>query len=347
MTEELNPEILDSIQPFQGVVQPTDMLVNGYALQQTRTQYTTAVAVQKPRSISKIAHNVLEEAKLAGSSFYYRWEVFDREKNRKVPVEGESIGLAMCIARNYGNCVTDIELVTETPTHYLMKGVFVDLESGFTCPRLFRQRKSQKISGRMDIERQEDIVFQIGQSKAIRNAVAQAMPRWLIDRAIEVAKAAELSQIKGENIVMSRTKVLDFFAGYGVTAERIESERGKPVDDWSPEDIVSLRGMATALKEGRITADELFPVKEPKKADNGKDTEAPEPEKPSTSKKAAALQELNNLLKTRREQFPTVTQMALVNCRMSADTIEFTTLDQAKKFEAEFQTIKRSPTLTE
>jgi len=73
--------------------------------------------------------------------------------------------------------------VTETPTHYNLKGVFIDLQTGFTYTRLFRQRKSQKLSARMDGDRQED--------------------------------------------------------------------------------IVDLRGMATALKEGRVSAAEIFPAREP------------------------------------------------------------------------------------
>jgi len=201
----------------------------------------------------------MEEAKLAGSAFYYRWEVFDRQKGRKVPIEGESIDMSMCLARNFGNDVVDVD-VTETLSHYLFKGVFIDLETGFTAPRLFRQRKKQSISEKMDAERQEDIVFQIGQSKAIRNAIVRAMPKWLRDQMIDAAKGSELSKIKPENIHIARAKVMDFFGKYGITQDRIENERNKKADEWGPQDIVDLRGMATAVKEGRISPDELFPL---------------------------------------------------------------------------------------
>lgn len=254
-------------------------------MQRVQTSYVTAIRVQQPRSITKIVNNVLQEAALAGKSFYYRWEVWDKEKGRKVPIEGPSIDLAMCVARNYGNAATDIT-VEETPTHYLFKGIFIDLETGFTCPRLFRQRKKQKLSDKMDAERQEDIVFQIGQSKAIRNAVVKAMPEWLFEQAIERAKAAELGKIKPDNIHIARQKVLDFFYPYGVTQDRIEAERGKPADKWIPQDIVDLRGMATALKEGRVGPDELFPPvvsapepkdDHPKRGRKPKDTQPEQP----------------------------------------------------------------------
>lgn len=263
----LEPEILDNIKSFSG--SPDEMsageriLSEGKALQRTQTAYTTAVAVQKPRSFTRFVNNCMEEAKLAGSAFYYRWEVFDKNKGRKVPIEGESIDMSMCLARNFGNDVVDVE-VSETLTHYLFKGVFIDVETGFTAPRLFRQRKSQNISNKMDSDRQEDIVFQIGQSKAIRNAIVRAMPKWLRDQMIDTAKQAELNKIKPENIHLARAKVMDFFSRYGISQERIEKERDKKADEWGPQDIVDLRGMATAIKDGRISAEELFPVEEKK-----------------------------------------------------------------------------------
>jgi hypothetical protein len=271
--ETLTPEVLNRIQPFYGEPTATDRIIErGDALQQVKTGYTTAVSVQKRREISRVTANVLEEAQLAGSAFYYRWEVFDRQKGRKVPIEGPSIDLAMCIARNYGNCAIEVES-TETPTHYMMRGIIIDLETGFTCPRLFRQRKSQNLGCKMDTDRQEDIVFQIGQSKAIRNAIIKAMPSWLIDKAIDTAKQSELSSIKPENIHIARAKVMNFFSGYGIIQDRIEAKTGKRMDLWTAQDIVDLRGSATALKEGRVSPDELFPIAEQDEKTDTKQTE--------------------------------------------------------------------------
>lgn len=262
-TRYFDPDTSGALGPFPAVLEetgqgPPAFVRQGEALQRVRTDYATAIAVQKPRSISRITHNVLEEAKLAGAGFYYGWTV--KTKRGPARIEGPSIDLAMCLARNYGNCAVDVE-AAETPTHYMLKGIFIDLESGFTCPRLFRQRKNQSLGRKMeeDADRQEDIVFQIGQSKAIRNAIVRAMPGWLVEKAIETAKAAELKNINPENIHLARARVLQFFEAYGVTADRIEAKLGRNADEWSAKDIVELRGMATAIKEGRISAEELFP----------------------------------------------------------------------------------------
>lgn len=256
----LDPEILDQIKPFSGTQEEWDgmkMIEQGRTLQKVGTQYTTAVAVQKPRSITRIVDNVLEEAKLAGANFYYEWPVKNKDGSTSRIGPGPSIDLSMCLARNYGNDAIDVQ-VEETMTHYLFKGFFIDLESGFTCPRLYRQRKKQDI-GMKDQGRAEDITFQIGQSKAIRNAIVRAMPDWLVERAIEVAKEAELGKIKPENLHLARAKATGFFKPYGIEQNRIEMKLGRKSDNWTAEDIVELRGMATALKEGRISANELFP----------------------------------------------------------------------------------------
>jgi len=285
MNDYLDDEIMNKIQPFSGTIEEMNssenILSTGMALQKTQTSYTTAIAVQKPRSITRITHNVLEESKLAGSSFYYGWTV--KNKNGSASkIEGPSIDLAMCLARHYGNCVIDVE-GSETNTHYNIKGVFIDLESGFTCPRLFRQRKSQGIGGKFDSDRQEDIVFQIGQSKAIRNAVIRAMPEWLVNQAIEVAKTAELNKIKPENLHIAREKVISFFEQYGIDQDRIENKLEKKADKWTGQDIVELRGSANALKEGRISPVELFPLIEVVDKETGEIIKDDAKEKPDPS----------------------------------------------------------------
>lgn len=274
--EGLEEKQLSNIVPFSGLPQemtPTEQIIKqGGAMQRVQTAYTTAVAVQKPRSIGRTVKNVLEEAKLAGSAFYYRWEVKNQKTNRTSVVQGASIDLAMCIARNYGNCALDVD-VEETITHFHFKGYFIDLETGFTVPRLFRQRKKQNIGSKYDADRAEDIVFQIGQSKAQRNAIVKACPNWLIEKAIETARNAEIANIKPENLVITRASVLDYFERYGVSQDRIEAKIGLPVDQWTAENIVDLKAAATALKEGRISAEELFPpVEEPKKEAAAPDT---------------------------------------------------------------------------
>jgi hypothetical protein len=258
------------------------VLDRGQALQQIKTQYVTAVRVQVPRDIGKIREAVLKEAELAGASFYYGWDV--KGKGPKTRIEGPSIDMAMSLVRNYGNCVLE-NRVTQDETHFTFEAALIDLETGTTINRLFRQRKKQSLGGKMEADRQEDIVFQIGQSKAGRNVVVRAMPGWLVEQAIEAAKVGEVKRIDVKTLPETRQRAVKFFASHGVELKRIEKALEKPLDKWMAEDIVELRGMMTAIKEGRGSVDDLFPaegVSEQKQEQTKKDQPKNEEKKDTT-----------------------------------------------------------------
>jgi len=265
----IDPDLFMNIPMFSGtkqevarltpVLQPTHVeeAYPPQALQRVKTEYVTAVRVQKARDFQRVVAAVINEARMAGASFYYYWEQFDKKKGKMVPIEGPSVDMAMSFARNYGNCAVEIE-EEETATHFKFKACFIDLESGFTLPRLFRQRKGQSLGNKMDQGRQEDVIYQLAQSKAQRNAIVKAMPEWLKEQAMAEAKAAEQRKVQTQNIQPVIQKILDFFAQYGIPKETIEANRTRPVESWTPEDIVHLRGMATAIKENRISPAEIF-----------------------------------------------------------------------------------------
>ena len=286
--QALIPQVVDESHPaHQRTSSPqTAMAIigGGKALQQVRTQYVTAVSVQKPRDMGKIQEAVLKEADMAGASFMYGWNVKDKRSGKTVRIEGPSIDMAMSLVRNYGNCVLDTSFA-ETETHFVFDSFLIDLESGTTIKRQFRQRRSQSLSGKMDKDRQEDIVFQIGQSKAGRNVVTRAMPGWLIEKAIEASKDGELKRIDPKQLPKYRQLAVKFFSSHDVEAKLIEDALGKPMDKWMAEDIVELKGMMTALKEGRATTEELFPSeggREQKQEEKTKET-APKTENPPPS----------------------------------------------------------------
>src|SRR5688500_13680055 len=92
-------------------------------LQQVKTGYTTAIAVQQPRQLAVVTKRLLAEANMAGESFYYGWGA------GKERIEGPSIGLAMAAARCFGNSAVDMLPVQETPESWIMTSVFIDLET--------------------------------------------------------------------------------------------------------------------------------------------------------------------------------------------------------------------------
>jgi hypothetical protein len=235
-----------------------DVLLNGGAMTQTRTSYATAVAVQKPRILASVQRRLIEEADLAGEDFFYGWGTGNDK------IEGGSIDLALAAVRCWGNCAVELLPVVETAHAWIFTAAFVDLETGFTLSRQFRQSKSSKVFGKHDEERKMDIRFQIGQSKAIRNVVLNAVPRSLTNGAMDQAKAgvrAKLEKfIEDKGLPAAVQMVLRGLAKHGVTEERVLSKVAVANKTAVTIDhLISLRGDLAALDAGRDWPAELFP----------------------------------------------------------------------------------------
>jgi hypothetical protein len=254
----------------------TDLVAGGATLQRQATKYTTAVAVQKPRKLKDVEMRVKAEVELDPEGAFYAWDVNSREGKKHV--EGPTIGLCMSIARNFGNCAVDLN-IEELPTHYMFTPVFLDLETGFTFVRAYRQRKGQNI-GMRDRDRAEDITFQIGQSKAIRNVIKGGVPKAIIDNAIIYAKRIAASNLTPEQIEQKKTDMIAAFNNdFGVSIERLGEYMGDPdPSKWSIEKVIDLRSVYRSLKSGDLSVHEVFPeIEKPKKTEPPKEEAKPEP----------------------------------------------------------------------
>jgi hypothetical protein len=235
-----------------------NIVTGGDIVQRQQTQYTTAVQVVKSRELKRVEKLVKSEIELNPEGTYYEWDVWDSRQGKKVPITGITIGTAMSIARNYGNCAVDVQ-VDETPSHYIFYAVFLDIESGFTFRRAFRQRKNQGLGKNMDKDRAEDITFQIGQSKAIRNVVRGATPSALSSKSIEYAKYLIKEDINSEGVEKSRQGAAENLRKLGVTQEQLEEYTGiSDPSQWDIETITKLRTAYGAIRNGDTTISTLF-----------------------------------------------------------------------------------------
>lgn len=226
-------------------------------IQQMRTQFATAMSVQRPRELPAVEKRVLTEAAVAGERFFYGWGA---GKDR---IEGGSIDLAMCLVRNWGNCAVEMQPIQETADAWVFTASLVDLETGFTLSRQFRQSKRHVVHGKHDEARKEDIRFQIGQSKAIRNVVLNALPKWLADKAIEAAKDNVIELVNRAIATKGLAEIqrisVERLTAHGVTPDMILLKFGRPtIAALTPEDLVVMRADNTALHEGQDTLENLY-----------------------------------------------------------------------------------------
>ena len=228
-------------------------------VQRVQTNYTTAVAVQRPRQLPVIEQRAMQEAAMIGADGYYGW---GKGKNR---VEGPTVGLAMAMARCWGNCALDLGEVQDLPDSWIFSATFVDLETGFTLTRQFRQSKTWTVFGDFGEDRKMDIRFQIGQSKAVRNVVLNAVPSWLINRALDKCKGGVREALEKyiSKVGMPETQkgAMSKLAAVGATPDRVLFAMGrKAVAALTIEDLVILKGDLVAIESGADTLDAVFPI---------------------------------------------------------------------------------------
>ena len=175
--------------------------------------------------------------------------------------------------------------------------MFVDLETGFTLTRPFRQSKKSVVAGKHNEERKDDIRFQIGASKSARNVVCNALPKWLLDRAVEEAKAGTRAKIEKfiaeKGVVAAIDMVLKGLLKHGVQEPFVLEKCGVAKREAIEVDhLVMLRGDLYALDNGQDHASSLFPAMEDagSKVGRSKLNDAvgkPEADKKTAAKKAA------------------------------------------------------------
>lgn len=233
------------------------LMAGGRSVATTGAQYSTAMRVQNPRALVEVKRRLLEEARELGETAYYGWG------RGKDAVMGPSISLAMAAARSWGNCAVQPEPIQELPDAYVFSYAFIDLETGFTIARQFRQSKHWTIYGKIDEARKEDMRFQIGQSKAQRNVILSVLPKSLINAAMKAAQSGVREKVQAfvdqKGIAAAQDLILRGLAKHGVTEQQILDRVGvaelKGID---VDDIVRLRGDLHAIEDGQERADNLF-----------------------------------------------------------------------------------------
>jgi hypothetical protein len=217
------------------------------------TQVYGAQAVAVHRDEASILQKIKVLAAAAGSEWFYRFPVKDKGKTSWI--EGPSIKLANDVARLYGNVEIDCR-AQDLGSAIMFHARFVDLETGYALTRPFQQRKGASKLGGGDEGRREDITFQIGASKAIRNVVVNALQTFS-DFAFEEARNALVEKI-GNDIEKWRRNVSERI-GARVDLKRVEAVIGRTADKWLAPDIARVVAMGKAVEDGMSTWDETFP----------------------------------------------------------------------------------------
>ena len=257
---------------FVGVLEGSDALAAAFADQAARLPATsgsagglitrtengivTAQRVDVRRDLQRILADLKTLAGAMGEFYYYHWRAKNKDGSQG-EISGPSIKCANDVARIYGNCHVDVR-VQDGKDHWIFYSRFVDYETGYSLTRAFQQRKSQTAGGKMAADRQLDLTFQIGQSKAIRNVVANALST-LVDYAVEEAKKSIVGRI-GKNLDASRQRAIALLNERNVAMERVVRVIGRPPEEWTAHDIAKVASGIKTVEDGMATTDDLWPT---------------------------------------------------------------------------------------
>jgi hypothetical protein len=208
------------------------------------------------RDEAKILQKFATLAAAAGSDWFYRFPVKKKDGGQDW-IEGPSIKLANDIARIYGNCINEVREI-DVGDAWVFYARFTDLETGFSMERAYRQRKSQGSMKTKDAERQLDIAYQIGQSKAIRNCIVNSLQTFA-DHAFELARNSLVDKI-GRDLDAYRKRVIEGLAKVPVALNRVERTIGRASKDWLAPDVARVIAMMKSIADGMATVEEVFPA---------------------------------------------------------------------------------------
>lgn len=212
-----------------------------------------ATAKANPRSITAARREALSLATLdenvAGSCFY------SLPRSGKT-IEGPSARLAEIITYSWGNIRAEADIVAIDDKFVTAMGTCLDLERNTG----YRVRVKRRITDRHGRRYNDDMIGVTSNaaiSIALRNCVFKTVPRALWETVYEAARKASLGQ--GGTITQKRQNALEWFAKTGLSEAQVCEMLGvKGVDDIGEEELITLRGLKTAIKDGETSVEQIL-----------------------------------------------------------------------------------------
>lgn len=242
-------------------------------------QITTAK--KYPRSVVRFRKEALEMVTLNES--VAESCVYALPRDGKT-VEGPSARFAEVILSAWGNSRSGARVVSDQGDFVTAQGAYHDLERNSAITFEVQRRIVDK-NGRRYKTDMIGVTANAACSIALRNAILKGIPKAFWGDLYEAARQTIRGDFK--TLANRRADTLAKLQGYGVTKEQACAALGlEGIEDIGLDELVTLRGMLTALREGDTTPEQAFAPQEtvgkpkvsmpqPKKKDADKEGEPP------------------------------------------------------------------------
>lgn len=236
------------------------------ALQKAEVNTQIATAKQFPRSLKRFLVEAKDMATLNESIAAECIYCLPRDGKT---IEGASARFAEIVLSSWGNSRAGARIVEESENYVTAQGFCHDLERNVAVT--FEVRR--KITGKSGKRFSADMIGMTANaacSIAFRNAVLKSIPKAFWQDIYNAARQVIAGDAK--TLQSRRDEAVKYITKMGITVEQICATLGVAgVEDIGADELVTLRGMATAIKEGDTTIDEAFGLvkKEDKAAKKG------------------------------------------------------------------------------
>lgn len=204
-------------------------------------------------------------------------------------VKGPSIRLVEVLARHWGNITSGVDEIESKDGETTIKSYAWDLETNVSDAKTFTV-KHERTAGKGQNRRtykltDERDVYEMVANKGARRKRAcllAVLPGWYVDAAVAACEETlKQSLTDGKSMEDVISAAVSAFAEFGISPAQIEEKMGKEVGNLSKNDVVKLRHLYSAIKDGFVKPGDAFGI-------------PPEPDKEVPSEdEADALDALN------------------------------------------------------
>lgn len=212
-----------------------------------------ATANRYPRSIRVFKLKAMElvtlDEETAGSMFY----ALPRDGKT---IEGPSARMAEVIGSCWKNLRYQARVIDIGEDFVTAQGMCFDLENNVAASMEVMRRIKNKHGKRYNDD-MIGVTANAACSIALRNAIFKIVPRALWTDIYEAARETSIG--KAETMQARRDKVASYFAKMGVDEKKLCGAVNRAgLEDLTIDDIITLRGFATAIKSGETSIEAIF-----------------------------------------------------------------------------------------
>lgn len=177
-------------------------------------------------------------------------------------VRGPSIRLVEVLARHWGNITCGVDEIESKDGETVIKSYAWDLETNVSDSKTFTVRHVRSTKkGTYKLTDERDIYEAVANKGARRKraCLLAVLPGWYVDAAVEECdKTLTKSLTDGQSLEDVIQSMVSSFTEFGITAEHIQEKTGKETSKLSKSDVVKLRHLYSAIKDGFVKPNDAF-----------------------------------------------------------------------------------------